>query len=277
MPPPGGIIFMPPAWTIQQAGVKFDPPAPITIPNNGLPPGRVIDIFQFDHTLNQFINVGKGTVSEDGSVITSDPGFGITAAGWGGGGPPPPPTTCGGTCDDGNVCTTDSCQNGQCVNAPITDCMQCEIRPLTTPFPQPHPHPVDDFSCSTAIALAGFNCMQQEVVNLGGTSGVRSVCRPQAAQDHLGEVWNKKQTCDGNTNPQCTQICADIRSEIAVHSLGDASPPVNVSYHTLGNAFDLAIGGLPEGQTRATVAATCAARGNVTINVGKQTHFTVLP
>jgi hypothetical protein len=93
MPPPGGIIFMPPAWTIQPAGVKFDPPAPITIPNNGLPPGRVIDIFQFDHTLNQFINVGKGTVSEDGSVITSDPGFGITAAGWGGGGPPPPPTT----------------------------------------------------------------------------------------------------------------------------------------------------------------------------------------
>ncbi len=93
MPPPSGTIFMPPAWTIQPAGVRFDPPARITIPNDGLPPGRVIDIFQFDHTLNQFINVGKGTVSDDGFLITSDPGFGITRAGWGGCGQPPPPTS----------------------------------------------------------------------------------------------------------------------------------------------------------------------------------------
>lgn len=91
MPPPNGGVFTPPAWTIQPAGVKFDPPARITLPNNGQPAGQVIDIFQFDHTLNEFINVGKGTVSEDGSVITTDPGFGITRAGWGGGAPPPPP------------------------------------------------------------------------------------------------------------------------------------------------------------------------------------------
>jgi len=98
MPPPSGTIFMPPAWTIQSAGTLFDPPAKISIPNDGLPPGRVIDIFQFDHTLNEFINVGKGTVSNDGLVIVSDPGFGITRAGWGGGAQPPPPTTtsCGG-------------------------------------------------------------------------------------------------------------------------------------------------------------------------------------
>ena len=57
MPPPSGTFFMPPAWTVQPAGVEFDPPARITIPNDGLRPGRVIDIFQFDHTLNQFINV----------------------------------------------------------------------------------------------------------------------------------------------------------------------------------------------------------------------------
>lgn len=93
MPPPSGTIFMPPAWTIQPAGVVFDPPAKITIPNDGLPPGRVIDIFTFDHTLNEFINVGKGTVSDDGFIITSDPGFGITRSGWGGCGQPQPPTT----------------------------------------------------------------------------------------------------------------------------------------------------------------------------------------
>ena len=114
MPPPRGNIFMGPAWTVQPAGVLFDPPARISIPNNGLPPGRVIDIFQFDHTLNQFNNVGKGTVSEDGFVIVSDPGFGITRSGWGGCGTPPLPTFCGCNCNDHNVCTTDSCSNCAC-------------------------------------------------------------------------------------------------------------------------------------------------------------------
>lgn len=112
MPPPSGTIFMPPAWTIQPAGVTFDPPARITIPNDGLPPGRVIDIFQFDHALNQFINVGKGSVSDDGSIITSDPGFGITRAGWGGCGLPPPPTTC-----------TLDCGPCKIPNAACTGCM----------------------------------------------------------------------------------------------------------------------------------------------------------
>jgi hypothetical protein len=94
MAPPSGTIFMPPAWTIQPAGTHFNPPARITIPNDGMPAGRMIDIFQFDHDLNQFINVGKGTTSENGLLIVSDPGFGITGAGWGGCGQPQPPQTC---------------------------------------------------------------------------------------------------------------------------------------------------------------------------------------
>jgi hypothetical protein len=125
MQPPNGSFFMPPAWTIQPAGVHFDPPARITIPNDGLPAGRVIDIFQFDHTLNQFINVGKGTVSDDGFVITSDPGFGITRAGWGGCGLPQPPQTCGSGCDDMNPCTQDRCENNSCVHTPNADGTAC--------------------------------------------------------------------------------------------------------------------------------------------------------
>ncbi|WP_281561223.1 hypothetical protein [Thalassomonas sp. RHCl1] len=118
MPPPSGTFFMPPAWTVQPAGVIFDPPARISIPNDGLPPGRVIDIFQFDHALNEFINVGKGTVSEDASVIISDPGFGITRAGWGGCGQPQPPTTCAAKCGpcqkcENNACVADTSKNGQ--------------------------------------------------------------------------------------------------------------------------------------------------------------------
>ncbi|MFQ6030040.1 MAG: carboxypeptidase-like regulatory domain-containing protein, partial [Dehalococcoidia bacterium] len=91
MPPPNGSVFMPPAWTIQPAGVTFDPPARITIPNDGLAPGTIIDIFQFDHDLGEFVNVGAGTVVPDGSIIVSDPGFGISKTGWGGCGMPPPP------------------------------------------------------------------------------------------------------------------------------------------------------------------------------------------
>lgn len=81
-------------WTVQPAGVHFDPPARITYPNiDGLRPGQVVDIFSFDHDLGEFVSVGTGTVSADGSVITSDPGMGIRKAGWGYPQPPPPPTT----------------------------------------------------------------------------------------------------------------------------------------------------------------------------------------
>ena len=44
MPPPNGSIFMPPAWTVQPPGVHFDPPAQVSIPNDGMTPGRIIDI-----------------------------------------------------------------------------------------------------------------------------------------------------------------------------------------------------------------------------------------
>jgi len=69
--------------TIQPAGALFDPPAALTVPNtNAFPPGRVTEIFSFDHDLGQFVAIGTGTVSEDGSVIVADPGVGILKAGW---------------------------------------------------------------------------------------------------------------------------------------------------------------------------------------------------
>ena len=92
MPPPNGSVFTL-AGTVQPAGTHFNPPAKICAPNTGMPPGAQVDIFSFDHDVGQFLSIGFATVSEDGSAICSNPGFGIDKAGWFGGTPPPPPTT----------------------------------------------------------------------------------------------------------------------------------------------------------------------------------------
>jgi len=66
----------------EAAGVEFDPPAPVTFPNiEGLPPGVTVDLLSFDRDAGGVIGIGTGTVSEDGHVITSDPGVGIRAPG----------------------------------------------------------------------------------------------------------------------------------------------------------------------------------------------------
>ena len=82
MPPPQGATPLI-VGTLQPAGVVFDPPAQVTYPNaEGFAPGDVADIFAFHHDIGQFVNIGPGTVTEDGDVITSDSGFGIVQSGW---------------------------------------------------------------------------------------------------------------------------------------------------------------------------------------------------
>jgi len=77
--------------TIQPTGTHFDPPAALSIPNtDGLAPGEVTEMYSFDHDLGQFVSIGSGTVSDDGSTIRSDPGTGIIKGGWHTGGNPAP-------------------------------------------------------------------------------------------------------------------------------------------------------------------------------------------
>jgi hypothetical protein len=214
MPPPSGTIFMPPAWTIQPAGTKFDPPARISIPNDGLPPGRVIDIFQFDHALNMFINVGKGIVSEDALVIVSDPGFGITAAGWGGCGQPQPPQTCTSNCDDRNECTDDKCENGSCVNTrkanppqQISDLSRCPER-----GPRPGHSPMGN-GCGPAgnIGPVPKELLVPDNPNFPSLSclpGGPSFFLPCDAHDICyGTCRSAKGTCDGNFFDDMTDRC----------------------------------------------------------------------
>lgn len=125
-PPAGGAQFGVPAWTIQPAGTRFDPPIEVTLPNaSSQPAGDNLPIVQWDHDLGQYVAMGRATVSEDGSVLITDSGSGITKAGWGGlcrydpdkcGKNAPPPPEC-------NDCQrlesgTGECPTGNCVDYP---------------------------------------------------------------------------------------------------------------------------------------------------------------
>ena len=97
--------------TIQPPGVHFDPPAPMTFPNvDSLAPGAITEMYSFDHDLGQFVSIGTASVSNDGLVLTSDPGVGIIKGGWHCGGNPIHNGTTA-NCPTCNLCLNDHCNN----------------------------------------------------------------------------------------------------------------------------------------------------------------------
>jgi hypothetical protein len=95
--------------TIQPVGTTFNPPAPMTIPNvDGLAPRGVTEMYSYDHDLATFVAIGSATVSDDGSLIRSDPGVGILKAGWNCGGNPNA-TGSAGTCPQCKKCNGSDC------------------------------------------------------------------------------------------------------------------------------------------------------------------------
>jgi hypothetical protein len=104
--------------TIQPVGTVFNPPAAMTLPNvDGLAPRSVTEMYSYDHDLASFVAIGTGTVSDDGSVLVSDPGVGVINAGWHCGGDP---NSVGAGCScracmkcNGGACVADSSQNGE--------------------------------------------------------------------------------------------------------------------------------------------------------------------
>ncbi len=90
MPMPDGAA--PPfAWTFQPGGATFDADRPVRVeyPNmSGLAPGSIAYILSFNHDTERFEIVSSGHVTDDGSTVVSDPGSGLTLAGWGGICPP---------------------------------------------------------------------------------------------------------------------------------------------------------------------------------------------
>lgn len=128
MAPPNG---MQPQFivTIQPAGARFDPPARLTLPNvDGHAAGAQVEMYSYDHDLEEFVSIGLGTVSEDATVITSNPGVGVVKAGWHCGSQPsgqgcahncPVCQDCDGNCNcipannDPRLAECHTCENGQ--------------------------------------------------------------------------------------------------------------------------------------------------------------------
>lgn len=122
--------------TIQPPGTVFDPPAPITIPNvDGLAPGEKTNMYSFDHDLGIFVSIGTGTVSEDGTLIVSDPGVGVVKAGWHCGGNPAPTGSANNCPDcqkcDNNRCVTDAAKNNTCCGDGTKICQGGSCNPVT--------------------------------------------------------------------------------------------------------------------------------------------------
>jgi alpha-tubulin suppressor-like RCC1 family protein len=83
MPIPDG-ASPPFAWTLQPGGATFDPPIQIEYPNmSGLPAGTITYFLSYNHDTRRFEIICSGHVREDSASIVSDPGAGLTLAGWG--------------------------------------------------------------------------------------------------------------------------------------------------------------------------------------------------
>ncbi|WP_087020323.1 carboxypeptidase regulatory-like domain-containing protein [Thaumasiovibrio subtropicus] len=127
MAPPNG---MQPQFivTIQPTGTRFDPPARLTLPNvDGHSPGAQVEMYSYDHDLEEFVSIGLGTVSEDGALVQSNPGVGVIKAGWHCGSQPGGSGctyNCGEcqTCDDDCNCINDDSQTPRSITDVEGDC-----------------------------------------------------------------------------------------------------------------------------------------------------------
>lgn len=127
MAPPNG---MQPQFivTIQPAGTRFDPPARLTLPNvDGHKPGAQVEMYSFDHDLEEFVSIGLGTVNENGTTIQSNPGVGVIKAGWHCGSQP----SGSGCCEKGKQCSYCESKTGGCPSG----CKFEPTRPAETQIP----------------------------------------------------------------------------------------------------------------------------------------------
>lgn len=135
MPMPNGAA--PPfAWTLQPSGSTFDPPVEIEMPNMaGLPADSIVYFLSFNHDTERFEIAASGHVTADGQSLVTDPGSGLTRAGWGGFCPPYPNS---GTVQNNpdNVDPPGPDEEPPCKGAPpaSSECPSCENEGGTDPI-----------------------------------------------------------------------------------------------------------------------------------------------
>lgn len=190
MAPPNG---MQPQFivTIQPAGAKFDPPAPLTLPNvDGHAPGAQVEMFSYDHDLEEFVAIGLGTVSKDGTLIKTNPGVGVIKAGWHCGAQPGGDGCCEGPGACNDYCSKPS--GGRCDSG-------CEVdteKPLQQQVP--------------------FNCQQE---TCGGSKDDPSDIPQDQPNDCIDEVCVGPPAPDDSETPtaDCTECKGGSAQQITEH------------------------------------------------------------
>lgn len=172
--------------TIQPVGTVFNPPAAMTLPNvDGLAPRAKTEMYSYDHDLSMFVAIGTATVSDDGSVIASDPGTGVLKAGWHCGGDP---NAAGhvADCPACNICNGVSCVPNPNA-APCTDPsnLMLDLGPSSV-LPV---HVLFDVSCNGACTTADGTCAPNG-------SGFSNLLIQTAITDALFKVFDE--TCIGD-------------------------------------------------------------------------------
>ncbi|HEY0139713.1 MAG TPA: SpaA isopeptide-forming pilin-related protein [Thermoanaerobaculia bacterium] len=226
--------------TVQPVGTHFNPPAQISFPNvDGLQPREVTEMYSYDHDLSTFIAIGTASVSDDGSVLRSDPGVGVMKAGWHCGGNPNP-TGAAATCPDckkcsGTNCVPDPTRTGT-LNA-NTCCFNGEKLPkkgnpfdtLIAKCPQrkqnDKTHLVDGCSVPGLLAVITPGSSVQDPVGgyLGHSStrfGKSETLGPGQSQTNL--------PC--NNHDICYQTCKSVQANCDTGMLNDMNSICNAAY-----------------------------------------------
>ena len=195
--------------TIQPVGTMFNPPAAMTIPNvDGLAPRAVTEMYSYDHDLASFVAIGTATVSDDGSVIKSDPGVGVLKAGWHCGGDPNT-TGSAGTCPTCQKCSGSSCV-ADASQTPPENCKACKNGQVVE-------KDLGDFKDKITV---GTNADLPDVLKLGLQNAINKIpgVSAQIESLKLGVTEKVKDCCDpatGNTVPEGkTETTVSIQATI---------------------------------------------------------------